>query len=264
MKISVIIPTYNRSKFLQKAINSVLLQTVKIDEVIVIDDGSSDNTKTVIQDFNNPRIKYIYQTNKGVSSARNIGMDIARNNWITFLDSDDIWDIKKIEYQINFHQNNPNILFSHTDELWLRNNQIIKQKKHQKKPFGKDCFKANLSFCKIGTSTVMLNKEIINNIGYFDNKLKICEDYDYYLRISQRYEIGYINHKLTTKIAGHQGQLSQSDFIDKYKLLTLSKYSNHKYQKYIEIEKVRSYNILLNGAKKYNNTKILDFLQKFK
>jgi glycosyltransferase involved in cell wall biosynthesis len=100
MKISVIIPTYNRAKFINKTLDAVFNQSFKVDEIIVIDDGSTDDTKEALQNF---PIKYTYQKNSGVSSARNTGIKEAKNQWICFLDSDDIWDRDKIKEQIEFH-----------------------------------------------------------------------------------------------------------------------------------------------------------------
>ena len=156
MKISVIIPTYNRANFLIKTINSILNQSVVVDEIIIVDDGSTDNTKEILSSLN---IKYIYQENNGVSSARNRGIVEATYDWIAFCDSDDIWHENKIEEQIKFHKQNQHILISHTNEIWKFNNKIIKQKKYQAKPKG-FCFVKNLDNCKIGISTLLINKSI--------------------------------------------------------------------------------------------------------
>jgi len=258
MKISVVIPTYNRQAFIKKAILCVLNQTVNIDEIIVIDDGSTDDTKKIIQDLD---IKYIYQENKGVSSARNAGIKAAKNEWIAFLDSDDIWNETKIEEQIAFHDKNPHILLSHTDELWIRNDKVINQKKHQQKPSG-FCFLDNLPACKIGPSTVMMHKDLFDVVGLFDEDLTVCEDYDLWLRISKEHEIGYIPKKLMTKYAGHENQLSFTTFaIDTYRITALEKQLNTKLnteqKKEVIKELVNKCTLLLKGAKKHNNTDII-------
>lgn len=254
MKISVVIPTYNRQDFIKKAIQSVQNQTVKIDEIIIIDDGSNDNTKEIIKDLN---IKYIYQENSGVSKARNRGIKEAKNSWIAFLDSDDVWNDTKIEKQINFHKQNPHILLSHTDELWIRNDKIINQKKHQQKPSG-FCFLDNITSCKIGPSTVMMHKDIFDDIGLFDEDLKVCEDYDLWIRISNKYEIGLIDEKLMTKYAGHANQLSFTTFaIDTYRIQALEKHLESKYKTNIINELIQKCTLLLKGAKKHNNIELL-------
>ena len=250
MRISVIIPTYNRANFIVKAIESIMNQTVKVNEIIVIDDGSTDNTQELLKDYN---IIYKYQKNSGVSKARNLGIKLSKNEWITFLDSDDIWEKTKIEEQINFHKNNKDILFSHTDELWKFNGKIIKQNKHQQKPFG-DCFNDNISLCKIGASTVFIHKSIFDNVGIFDEELIACEDYDLWLRILIKYQLGLVNKKLIEKIAGHKGQLSfETPLMDRYRIIALLK---HKNNIFVKDEITKKCNILINGAIKHNNTKI--------
>lgn len=218
--ISVIIPTYNRVLLLQRALESVFSQTLMPDEVIVVDDGSSDSTKEMVQNLDSSLpLRYLIQSNKGVSSARNLGIKEACGDYLFFLDSDDTWESSKLEKQMSFHKKNPHILFSHTDEKWIRNNKIIKQSKKHKKT--QDfCFVENLSTCKIGASCICVHKTIFDKIGLFNEKLEICEDYEFYLRVLNEYELGLINDKLTTKYAGHE-QLSVCDNIDKYRLQAL-------------------------------------------
>lgn len=264
MKISVIIPTYNREKLLVKSLESVLNQTVKAEEIIIIDDGSTDNTKEIVNNYNNHTIKYIFQENKGVSNARNHGIRIATNEWLCFLDSDDIWEENKLEKQIEFHTRNSHIFFSHTDELWLFNNKIIKQKKHQLKPSG-FCFKQNIPNTLIGASTMMVHKKILNEVGYFDEELIACEDYDLWLRILAKYELGLINEKLITKIAGHENQLSFcTKLMDKYRILALLKHKDSQYKDQISSEIIKKCNILIKGAIKHENKEIEEHYTKLK
>jgi glycosyltransferase involved in cell wall biosynthesis len=179
-----------------------------------------------------------------------LGIKLASYEWITFLDSDDIWSETKIEEQINFHKKNKDILFSHTDELWKFNSKIIKQKKHQQKPYG-DCFNDNISLCKIGASTVFIHKSIFDDIGIFDEALIACEDYDLWLRILTKYKLGLINKKLIEKIAGHKGQLSfETPLMDKYRIIALLK---HKKDILVKQEIIKKCDILIKGAKKHKN-----------
>jgi glycosyltransferase involved in cell wall biosynthesis len=255
MKISVIIPTYNRAKFINKTLDAVFNQSFKVDEIIVIDDGSTDDTKEALQNF---PIKYIYQKNLGVSSARNTGIKEAKNQWICFLDSDDIWDRDKIKEQIEFHQNNPNILFSYTDERWFYNHKEIKQNLNQKK--GQTTFIDNIDLCRIGASTVMLHKSILDKVGLFDESFKACEDYDLWLRILREFEIGYIDKKLIDKIAGHKGQLSfETKGQDYYRILALQKHLKSEYTEEIALEIEKKKQILLKGAMKHKNDFFIEF-----
>ncbi|MDQ7068096.1 MAG: glycosyltransferase family A protein [Sulfurimonas sp.] len=125
---------------------SVLQQTLPVDEIIVIDDGSTDDTSKIIQKF--PNIKYIYQENRGVSSARNLGITNASYEWVAFLDSDDEWLSTKLEEQVSLHIKDSDVLMSYSDEIWIRDEKIIKIPKKFKK-IGKDIFLENLSFCNI-------------------------------------------------------------------------------------------------------------------
>jgi len=259
LKISAIIPTFNRENFISKSIKSIKNQSYLIDEIIIVDDGSTDNTQKILKNIKNIRI--VKTKNLGVSHARNIGIKEAKNEWIAFLDSDDLWLENKIENQVLFHKLNPNILFSHTEEKWLRNGKTIKYPKSLTKPSG-DCFLQNISTCKIATSSVILNKSIFKDIGYFDEKLKVCEDYDLWLRISYKYNMGLIKEEQIVKIAGHT-QLSASIFaIDRYHIYSLQKFLNSKYKIEVKNEIIKKCNILVKGAIKHENKEIFDTYSK--
>ncbi|UCN01111.1 glycosyltransferase [Sulfurimonas sp. SWIR-19] len=220
MDISVIIPTYNRYKLLKRAIKSVLDQTYTAKEIIVIDDGSTDATCNIQKDF--PNIIYIYQKNRGVSAARNRGIEIAKSEWIAFLDSDDEFYPQKLQKQVDFHKANPDILMSYTQEQWVRNGVTVKIPKKYRK-IGKDAFLENLSYCNIAPSSVMLHKSLLERVGLFDEHLEVCEDYDLWLRITCKHKIGLINEKLIRKYAGHDAQLGFRKNMDVYRIKALKK-----------------------------------------
>ena len=253
--ISVIIPTYNRYEFLQRALKSVYSQTHMPTEVIIIDDGSNDETSKIQKLF--PHAKYIYQKNGGVSSARNLGIKNATSSWITFLDSDDIWDKDKLQKQVDFHKNNPNIFMSYTGERWIRDNQEMKIPKKFKK-YGGDVFERCLSHCIIAPSSAMINKKLLEKIGLFDEGLEVCEDYDLWLRIACENEIGLVDEKLIIKYAGHEDQLSFKHWgMDRFRVKSLEKLliknSNiMKLKSYIQNELTQKYNLLLKGAIKHD------------
>ncbi|MCF6173369.1 MAG: glycosyltransferase [Campylobacteraceae bacterium] len=236
------------------AIESILQQSYKIDEIIIIDDGSTDNTQEILRNFD--MIKIIKTRNFGVSHARNIGIKNAKNSWITFLDSDDTWMKDKIKQQINFHKNNSDILVSHTHEKWIRNNKRIKYPKSLKKP-SKECFLDNLSKCKIATSSIMIHKNVFDDIGYFDESMRVCEDYDMFLKITFKYKIGLLKDELITKYAGHD-QLSAHIFaIDRFHLHSLLKFLNTRFHDGVVKEIKRKCDILAKGARKHKNQEIL-------
>lgn len=254
MQISVVIPTYNRYEFLQRALESVFSQTYKASEIIVIDDGSTDNTSEIQKDF--PQIKYIYQTNSGVSSARNLGILNAVNEWVAFLDSDDTWHENKLQAQVAFHKENSVILMSYTDEQWIRDGKEVNIPKKFKK-YGGEIFEKSLEFCNIAPSSVLIHKKLFVEVGYFDESLEVCEDYDLWLRIALKNKIGLIDKKLITKYAGHGDQLSFKYWgMDRFRVLALEKLltlcDNSKQYELIKQVAQKKYNLLLKGAKKYD------------
>ena len=208
MNISVVIPSYNRKDFLKRSIDSAINQTKKPLEIIVVDDGSTDGTEAMIKsdyDF----VKFIKQKNKGVSAARNIGIKVSIGKWICFLDSDDEWKKDKLEKQINAMKSNPGYKFFHSNEIWIKNGLRINQKKKHKK-YGGDIFDKCLDMCRISPSSVMIDKTVFDEVGNFNEDLVVCEDYELWLRICDKYRVFFIDEPLIIKYGGHQGQLSYS------------------------------------------------------
>jgi glycosyltransferase involved in cell wall biosynthesis len=258
MKISVIIPTYNRKSFLLRAVKSVQAQSAHVSEIIVVDDGSTDGTKELIEHEN---IEYIYQENKGVSSARNCGIKKAKNEWIAFLDSDDEWEPDKVAHHISCHSEHPTLLASFSDELWIRNDKIVNLKPHQKKE--EPSFLNSLRLCKIGTSTFFCSRKIFDKVGDFDEGLQVCEDYDLWLRILLEHDIKFINKKLVRKYAGHKNQLSfESPLIDMYRIDALEKHVSSKHKSEVIHELIYKTTILLKGAQKHHNKDVIEYCEK--
>lgn len=258
MKITAIVPTFNRAPHLATTIESILNQSYKIDEIIVIDDGSTDDTQKLLHRFKDLTI--VKTSNEGVSHARNIGIKEAKNEWLCFLDSDDEWLKYKIENQVRLHRQT-GLLFSHTGEIWCRNEKIVKYPKSLAKPEG-DCFLQNLTTCKIAASSVMVHKKVFGTIGYFDETMRVCEDYDLWLRISYQYKIGLIKDELIIKKAGHE-QLSSKIFaIDRYHINALQKFLNTPYHDEVQTEILYKCNILIKGAIKHNNQEIFETYSK--
>ncbi|MFC1623784.1 glycosyltransferase family 2 protein [Candidatus Omnitrophota bacterium] len=216
--ISVIIPTFNRAPFLKKAIESVLSQTYKGFEIVVVDDGSWDDTPDVVTYFSG-RVKYIKQENKGPGAARNLGIKESKNSFIAFLDSDDWWDREKLDVQINEMQQNPSYLISHTEEVWYKNGALLNQKKKHKKFHGY-IFDRCLPLCVVSMSTVIVRRELFDRTGLFDEKLVCCEDYDFWLRSSIKYPFLLVDKGLTLKDGGREDQLSYiyKTGMDKYRI----------------------------------------------
>jgi glycosyltransferase involved in cell wall biosynthesis len=222
MKISVIIPTFNRKKTLKRAIRSVRDQSISPFEILVVDDGSDDGTKEWVNS-NYPYIKYIYQANNGVSSARNKGIKSSKGDWIAFLDSDDEWLPQKLNDQVKGIRENPGTKFSHTNEIWIRNGVRVNQMKKHKK-FGGFIFEKCLDICRISPSSALIKKNLFDQIGMFDESLRVCEDYDLWLRITSKYSVLFLDKPLIKKYGGHSDQLSRvDDGIEFYRIQSLKK-----------------------------------------
>ena len=222
MKISVIIPTFNRKHTLQRAIDSVLAQTFKPYEIIIVDDGSKDGTKEwLLQNY--PSVQYIHQPNNGVSSARNKGIQISQGSWIALLDSDDEWMPEKLEYLSRFLEMNRDSSFCHTNEIWIRNGVRVNQMKKHKK-YGGDIFKHCLDICRISPSSSIIKKDVFEEVGAFDESLTVCEDYDLWLRVTAKFNILFLDEPLIKKYGGHLDQLSRvPEGIEQYRIRSLEK-----------------------------------------
>lgn len=220
---SVIIPTYNRRDFLEKAVRSVLSQTCGDFELIIVDDGSCDGTKDLIGSFHDNRLKYVFQSNRGVSSARNRGLEIALGRFVAFLDSDDRWRGEKLERSLRHIELFPEISVFHTDEIWYRKGRLLGQKKKHAKPSG--CvYKKALALCCISISTAVVKKNVFQETGHFDESLEACEDYDLWLRITSLYKIRLIPEELTIKDGGRPDQLSSKVWgLDRFRIKALEK-----------------------------------------
>ena len=253
MKISVIIPTYNRILFLKRSIDSVLEQTLQPYEIIIVDDGSSDGTSAMIK-TNYPNLKLIYQENKGVSAARNTGVKASSGDWVCFLDSDDEWKKNKLSEQHIALEKDTTYSFCHSNEEWIKNGKKINQKKKHKK-YGGNIFKQCLDMCRVSPSSVMINKNVFKDVGLFNEDLIICEDYELWLRICSHYKVLFIDEPLIIKYGGHKGQLSSSfESIEYYRIkaleyLLLTKMTNNNRKEAVKMLLFKL-NIYLNGLKK--------------
>ena len=221
-KVSVIIPTYNRGEVVLRALRSVFAQDHAVDQVIVVDDGSTDDTIERVE-RNFPGVELIVQTNHGVSHARNRGIERARNEWLAFLDSDDEWLPGKITAQLAAIMSDGISRVCHSDEIWVRNGRRVNpMNKHRK--YGGDIFLHCLPRCVMSPSSVVLHRSVVEELGGFDEALPVCEDYDLWLRIACQTTGLYIPEKLLIKYGGHEDQLSRSSWgMDRYRIQALEK-----------------------------------------
>jgi glycosyltransferase involved in cell wall biosynthesis len=204
--VSIILPTYNRVDLLKDSVDSVLKQTYKNFELIVIDDGSSDETLSFMASLKDERIKLISQKNMGRSSARNNGLRVAEGNLITFIDSDDLYLPRKIELQVNFLDNEEKFDFVYTSaDCFVGNTTDIPVHRYLASAAG-DIYEDIAAYIPltICLPTVMFRRRILDEIGLFDTKLDRFEDTDYWRRVSQKFQIGAIE-EITCLIRTHDG-----------------------------------------------------------
>ncbi|MGE4442883.1 MAG: glycosyltransferase family 2 protein [Desulfomicrobium sp.] len=205
--VSVIIPTHNRADVLGRAIASVLGQTWADFELIVVDDGSTDATATVLAEFDDPRLTGMRQENKGVSAARNRGIAASRGRLIALLDSDDTWMPDKLEKQVRFMAES-GFAICQTDEIWIRNGVRVNPRFKHAKPAGW-FLERSLDLCLISPSCVMFTRPLWEELGPFDESLPACEDYSLWLRVGTRHPVGLVPEPLVVKTGGHADQLSR-------------------------------------------------------
>lgn len=213
-KVSVIIPVYNSERFIAQAIESALTQTYKNLEVIVVNDGSTDNSYEKIKPYLSS-IKYISQENKGVSAARNTGIKNSEGELIAFLDSDDIWLSEKLDLQRDYLRSNPDVGLVHSNILYInKNGNLIPSNTDFATDASGMCFKELFKHGnKILTSSVVLRKNCFKKAGYFAENIHYAEDYELWLKVAKHFAIGHINQPLvlyrihtTNTTQNHQGR----------------------------------------------------------
>lgn len=263
MEVSVVVPTHNRAPLLPRALDSVLDQTLAPLEIIVVDDGSSDETANVIKEVY-PSVRYLKQDNRGVSTARNRGIAAASGEWIALLDSDDTWLPGKLAAQRELLEANPGHRICHTEEIWIRNGRRVNaMKKHAKS--GGHIFHRCLPLCVISPSSVLLQRSLIDEVGDFDEDLPVCEDYDLWLRICAREPVAFVEAPQIVKHGGHADQLSHRHWgMDRFRVRALEKIissgalnpDNRSAATQTLLEKTR---ILAQGAEKRGNHERANF-----
>ena len=218
--VSVVIPSYNRASLLKEAIDSVLSQDFDDFELIVIDDGSTDDTPGLLQSY--PNICVVRQDRRGVSAARNAGIRRASGRFLAFLDSDDLWLPGKLSAQIAFFKTHPKAVICQTQEIWIRSGVRVNPKRRHRKYSGM-IFDRSVELCLVSPSAVMLERGLLDEVGWFDESLPACEDYDFWLRIAWRFPIHLISTPLVIKRGGHADQLSRAAGLDRFRIYALKK-----------------------------------------
>jgi glycosyltransferase involved in cell wall biosynthesis len=195
--VSIILPTYNRAHLLKRSIQSILNQTYKNFELIIVNDGSTDNTREVVENFHDRRIYYVeHEKRRGANAARNTGIKLAKGEYIAFQDDDDIWLPRKLEMQIEVFQNSPqNVGVVYTGCLRIdceRGRAFRLPSIKEKRVEGyihSNLLKKNF----ITTTTAVVKRECFQHSGLFDENLPRLQEWDLWIRISKHYSFKYIN-----------------------------------------------------------------------
>ncbi len=187
LTFSVIIPLYNKDRFIGETISHALAQTYSAFEIIVVDDGSTDDGLTIIRSFMDPRIIIITQTNQGVAAARNKGIQHASGQYIAFLDADDLWESKYLEHMLYLITKYPEAALYGSSYSKYKDQQIFPRKQLFQSEFEGyvyDFFKKSLNHFMFWTSATVVKAEAFNTIGFFDERMKLGDDSDMWIRLA--------------------------------------------------------------------------------
>jgi glycosyltransferase involved in cell wall biosynthesis len=195
--VSVIIPSYNCGRFVRAAVDSVLAQSFRDLEVLVVDDGSTDNTRQVLAGYG-PPVRYLYQANAGVSAARNHGIGESRGQYVAFLDADDMWAPDKLERQLKALNTVPGVGLCYSAHLVVDEamRPLRVHRSNRRASALEDLlFHGNV----VGTpSTTLLYQELLKRVGGFDRELSQCADWDMWVRLARHTEFLYLDEPLVT------------------------------------------------------------------
>lgn len=215
---SVIIPTWNRRDLIARAIDSVFAQTRPVEEIIVVDDGSTDGTCEYLADRYGERIFYVRQDNAGVSAARNRGMALARGRYLALLDSDDEWLPEKTARQVAFLEAHPDIGMVLCDVFRVNpdGSLIDVFDRRLQVPTDGPALRWILRDPALAPLSVLMRREVYETVGGFDESLRTAEDLDFHLRIAARWPIGVITEPLARALRGHDGLSALASTEDDY------------------------------------------------
>ncbi|MDJ0842743.1 glycosyltransferase family 2 protein [Crocosphaera sp.] len=221
--VSVIIPTYNAERTIVETIKSVQHQTFKDLEIIIIDDGSEDNTLSILSNLEEKRLTIYSSEHQGVSSARNLGITKAQGKWIAFLDADDLWTVDKIEKQVQVLQNNPQAKIAYSWTSFIdEKGQLL----WEGKPL---YFEGNVynellieNFLASG-SNALIEKKAIMEIGKFDSNLTIGEDWEFYVRLAKKFKFSVVPERQILYRYLSSSSTSKLDSLEEQLLITVDK-----------------------------------------
>lgn len=218
IEVSAIIPTYNRRELVVRAIDSALAQTRRVDEIVVVDDGSTDGTEACLRQRYGDRIRYVWQANAGVSEARNHGMSIAKGRYFALLDSDDEWLPEKTARQLEMMEAHPEYGMVLCDVDRIDGDHRFMDVLHRRDTIVEDgwILRWIIHNPSLVPASALLRREVIDDIGGFDASLRTAEDIDFHLRVARRWQIGVVEASLVRAMRGHDGLSAESTTYDDY------------------------------------------------
>ena len=207
--VSVIIHTYNNEKFIAETVESVLNQTYKDYEIVVVDDGSVDGTRVALKPYMQ-KIRYHYKENGGIASAKNAGIKLSQTEYVAFLDHDDLWVSDKLKLQMECFSENPQVGLVYAKYTSFKDGKELRTK--PEKGYSGWIFKELLSKSFIQTSTVVVKRECLDAVGPYDETFSLGDEYDMFLRIARKFQCGFVDKGLT-RYRVHDTNASNNDFL---------------------------------------------------
>lgn len=218
--VDIVIPAFGRKAQLAEAVASVQAQTFTDWSLTIVDDASPEPVEAAAY-VSDTRIRVLrLQQNSGPAFARNFGAAQGKAPFIAFLDSDDLWHPVKLQRQLDRFSSANELQWLHSNEIWLRSGERVKQKAIHRKQAGK-FFERALERCLISPSAVMLRRSFFTANRGFAPAFRLCEDYELWLRLLLKAPVGFIEEALTIKLAGDWPQLSSTKEIDRYRILAM-------------------------------------------
>ena len=216
--ISAIIPTYNRRDLLLRALGSVLSQTHPIDEIVVIDDGSTDGSEAAVRERYGDLVRYVWQENAGVSAARNHGMSIAKGKYFALLDSDDEWLPEKTSLQLEWLRARPDfgMVLCDVQRVDGEYRPIDTFRRRDIIPEDGWVLRWIIHNPALAPASAMFRREVFEDVGGFDEELRTAEDLDFHLRVAHRWKIGVVEKSLVRAMRGHDGLSAEPGTYDDY------------------------------------------------
>jgi glycosyltransferase involved in cell wall biosynthesis len=210
--VSTVIPTFNRHLMVQRAVDSALGQTYEHQEIIVVDDGSTDETSTVLHERYGSSIRYVWQKNGGVSTARNCGMRLARGEFIALLDSDDAWHPTKLEKQVAFLNHHPDygMVLTDVNRVDAAGNVIDVFRRRDVLRVDGDVLADVVLNPSLVPASILIRRHVFERLGGFDESLRTAEDIEFHLRVAAAFKVGIIDEALTIAARANDGLSSEA------------------------------------------------------